>query len=147
MKLTYQTGIATLIQLGIMTLLNVLNGFHSAIQQCVTTDANNCIESIILSMLYFMVITAWFAFIWILGAAAQDRRSRRMAIILLGAEGLVLLVALFNAHNHNDLLGLFTSLVDAALAAWVAVLATRLILSGGGRVTASQRSRRRRLSK
>lgn len=146
MKLTYQTGIATLVQLGVMTVLNVINGFHSSIQQCTTSDTNNCVESIILAMLYFMVLTAWFAFLWILGAAAQDRRSRRMAVVLLGAEGLVILVALFNARNHNDILGLITSLTDAALAAWVALLASRIIISGGGRVTASQRSRRRRLS-
>lgn len=146
MTLTYQTGIATLIQLGVMTLLNVLNGFHSVGKQC-TNGSTNCVETIILSLLYFMVITLWFGFLWILGAAAQDRRSKRMAQLLFMAEFMVFVVAAFNAQHHNHLLGLITSLTDAVLAAWIMLLAFRLIRSGGARVTTSGRARRRRLAK
>ena len=147
MYLTYQTGIATLIQLAVMTLLNVFNGVHTSVNQCTKGYGNDCIESVILSLLYFMVLTFWFAFLWILGAAAQDRRSKRMARLLIAAEFMVFSVSIFNARNHNDLLGLVTSLTDALLAAWVIVLAFRLMRSGGARVTSSSRTRRRRLAK
>lgn len=146
MKLTYQTGIAALIHLGVITLFNILNGVSSSVQQC-TDSGRDCIGNIITSMLYFMVITIWFAALWILAAAAQDRRSRKMAFVLICAEGMVILVSLFNARHHNDILGLITSLVDAALATWVALLALRLFIAGGGRVTSSGRGRRRRLAK
>lgn len=145
MRLTYQTGIAALIHLGIITLLNVLNGVHSSVQQC-TNVSSDCVGNIITSMLYFMVITIWFTCLWILAAAAQTQRSRKLAFLLIGAELLVVMVALFNAQHHNNILGLVTSIVDASLAAWVALLAVRLFIHGGGRVTGSRRSRQRRLA-
>ena len=145
MKLTYQTGIAALIHLGIISLLNVFNGVHSTIEQC-NSSGSDCIGSIITSMLYFMVITIWFTALWLLASGAQVRRSRKLAFLLIGAEFMVFIVSAFNAQHHNNLLGLVTSLVDASLAVWVGLLAFRLFLSGGGRVTSSQRSRRRRLS-
>ncbi|HEY1063777.1 MAG TPA: hypothetical protein VGE30_00585 [Candidatus Saccharimonadales bacterium] len=145
MKLTYQTGIAALIHLAVITGFNILNGIHSSVQQC-TNGSSDCIGNIITSMLYFMLITFWFAFLWILATAVQARRSRKLAFILIGCELLVVMVALFNADHHNHLLGLITSLVDAALAAWVAWLAFKVFIHGGARVTGSTRSRRRRLS-
>jgi hypothetical protein len=145
MKLTYQTGIAALIHLAVMTVLNVANGVNSSVMQC-TTGSSDCIGNIITSMLYFMVLTIWFALLWILAAATQERRSRWLAVLLIGAEMVVIAFSLFNAKGHNELLGLVTSLVDATLAAWVALLALRLFISGGARVTGSSRARRRRLS-
>lgn len=147
MKLTYQVGIATLIQLGIMSLLNIANGVVSAGQQCVQ-NSSDCPGDIITSLLYFMVITIWFTFLWILSAAAQERRSRKLAFIVIGGEFLVFAVALFNTHSniHNNILGFITSIIDAALAAWVILLGIRLFIAGGSRVTSSARSRRRRLS-
>lgn len=149
MKLTYQTGIAALIHLGVITFFNIANGVHSSVEQCTTVAGGDCIGNIITSMLYFMVITLWFVGLWVLAAIAQDRRSRKFAFLLMGAEAAVLMVALFNASNANSetpLLALITSLVDAALAAWVGLLALRLFISGGSRVTGSHRARRRRLS-
>ena len=145
MRLTYQTGIAALIHLGVITLLNIANGVHSTAQQC-NAAGSDCIGNVITSMLYFMVLTIWFTGLWILAAATQTRRSRKLAFLLMGAEGLVLIVALFNAQHHNNILGLVTSIVDAAFATWVALLALRLFVSGGGRVTGSRRTRQRRLA-
>jgi hypothetical protein len=145
MKLTYQTGIAALIHLGVISLFNVINGVFSSVQQC-TNGSSDCVGNIITSMLYFMLITFWFAILWILAAAAQERRSRKLAFLLIGGEFLVFAVSLFNAQHHNNILGLTTSLVDATLAVWVGLLAFRLFVAGGARVTTSRRSRQRRLS-
>lgn len=146
MKLTYQTGVAALIHLAVITLFNIFNGVHSTVEQCTTGGSNDCIESLITSMLYFMLITFWFVALWLLAVAAQTRRSRKLAFLLMGGEFMVLCVSLFNAQHHNHLLGLSTSLIDAALALWVGFLAFRIFIAGGGRVTTSTRSRRRRLS-
>ena len=146
MRLTYQTGIAALIHLFVITLFNIANGVFSSVQQC-TNGSSDCIGNIITSMLYFMLLTMWFSTLWILAAAAQTMRSRKLAFLLIGAELLVIAVSLFNAQHHNNLLGLATSLTDALLAAWVALLACRLFWAKGGRVTGSRRSRQRRLAK
>jgi hypothetical protein len=146
MKLTYQTGVAALIHLAVITLFNIVNALHGTIKECVNNGANDCVETIITSSLYFILITLWFVALWMLAVGAQTRRSRKLAFLLIGGEFMVFIVAIFNAKHHNDLLGLTTSLVDAALAVWVGVLAFRIFRAGGGRVTTSNRSRRRRLS-
>jgi hypothetical protein len=142
MALKYETGIATIAQLIIMTALNFVNGAFTSVQSC-TNGGNDCVSNVILNLLFFMLITGWFAFLWILGYTAQDRRSRRMAQILLVAEVLVVLVSLVDARHYPNILGLITSLADAALAAWVALLAFRLMRAKGGRVRSLSRPRRR----
>jgi hypothetical protein len=133
MKIRYQTGIATLIQFVTMTFLNIATGLVSIVSGC-HDGFSDCLVNSFTSMAFFMIITLWFGFIWIIGFMAQDRRSKTLAQILIIAEIMIALVALFNARHHVDKLGLFTSLVDAALAVWVIYLAFRLMQSDGGRV-------------
>ena len=144
MRLKYQTGIAGLVQLSVMTVLNAINLFYSDVQQC-TNTSGNCISNLILQFLFFIVITGWFAFLWLLGAAAQERRSRKLALLLIFLELGVAAIALSDAKRHTFLLGLITSLTDATLALWMVLLAARLLRAGGRRVVASsQRARQRR---
>lgn len=97
--------------------------------------------------MYFMVVTVWFTGLWLLAATAQNTRSRKLTAALIAAEFLVVCVALFNFQGTSNILAQTTSLVDAALAAWVGLLGVRLFIHGGGRVTSSGRARRRRLAK
>lgn len=144
----YGTGIIAFIQFVVMSLLGIANGLNSIVTTCHATG-NDCISNMIVSLIFFILTTAWFAFIWILGYAAQDRRSKRLAQILIAAELFVALIALFNARHHTDWLGLATSVIDLVLALWVVLLAIRILRAKGGRVTArhpapSGRPRQRR---
>lgn len=132
MKLRYQTGVAALIQFISMVFLNFVGLVTGSAQSC--TDGSGCIGGILINLIYFLLISAWFAFLWVLGYAAQDRRSKRMAQVLILAEGLVVLVSLFDARHYPGVLGLFTSVVDCALAVWVILLAVRLMRAEGGRI-------------
>jgi hypothetical protein len=140
MAIKYQTGVSTLIQFVSVTFLNIISLFASSIGSCVKRPSD-CVGDITLNLLYFLVLSAWFAFIWVLGYAAQDRRSKRLAQLLIAAEAIIFLAALLDIKHHNDILGLITSLVDASLAAWTIVLAYRLMRAGGGRVTTRARRR------
>jgi protein-S-isoprenylcysteine O-methyltransferase Ste14 len=143
MKLTYETATATRAQFIIISFLGIPNGLNSIITTCKDSHSD-CFANTFLSFIYFILIVAWFGFLWVLGFAAQDRRSKRLATILIAAEALVLLISLFNARHHNDILGLVTSLIDAVLASWVIMLAWRLRQAGGGRVVSRGRTRQRR---
>lgn len=143
MKLRYETGIATLIQFIVLSILNIINGLNSVITTC-RAGTNDCISNMLVSIIFYMLVVGWFAFIWLLGFTAQDKRNRRMAQILIAAEALVALVAFFNAKHHPDFFSLITSLVDLALALWVIFLAWRLMKSGGGRVVTTRSSGRSR---
>jgi purine-cytosine permease-like protein len=142
MMLKYQTSVATLVQFITLTLLGIANGLNSVVTTC--HDGQGCISNLIVSLIFFLLTAGWFAFIWVLGYTAQERRSRRLARVLIAAEALIALVALFNARHYTDWLSLFTSLVDILLAIWIVTLAFRLMRSGGGRIVNRQRPRHRR---
>lgn len=142
MRLRYQTGIAALIQFIILSLLGIANGLNSIITTC-HKDSSDCISNLIVSIIFFILTATWFAALWVLAYAAQERRSRRLSQILICAEGLVALIAFFNARHHTDWLSLLTSLLDLALALWIILLAFRLMRAKGGRVVTRQRPRSR----
>jgi len=144
MKLRYQTAIATLIQFITMTLLNVGTATVSVVTTCKPGN-NDCISNLIVSMLYFLLLAAWFGAIWVLGIATQQLRSRRLALLLIAGESAILLVAAFNALHHTDILGLLTSLIDIALALWVIFLASRLVFANGGRIVTKHTVRKARV--
>lgn len=143
MKLTYQTAIATLIQFVTLTLLGIPNALVSIISTC-HSDNSNCVSNMLVSLIFFLLTAAWFGFVWLLGYAAQERRSKRLAWLLIGAEALTAAVALFNTRHDTNFLTIITSLLDLLLAIWIMVLAFRLIRAKGGRVVVSQRQRQRR---
>jgi uncharacterized membrane protein len=142
-KLTYQTAVATLIQFITLSFLGIANGLNSVVSTC-RHDGTDCISNLIVSIIFFILTAAWFGAIWIIGAIAQERRSKKFAFILIGAEALIALVALFNAKHHTDALGLATSVIDLLLALWIITLAFRLMMSGGARVVTGQHRRRQR---
>ena len=142
MKLKYETAIATLVQFITLTILNIATGADSIVTTCHSSHSD-CVSNMLVSLIFFLLTAAWFGFVWILGYAAQDRRSKRLAQVLILVEILIAIVALFNAKHHNDLLSLVTSLVDIALAIWVITLAFRLMRAGGGRIVAKSRPRKR----
>jgi hypothetical protein len=146
-KLRYETGTATLVQFLIIMLLGFIGGIVGVVQQCHGSDIASCVQGSVVTLAYVLILAGWFGFIAMLGYAAQDQRSHRLAKVLMATELLVLLIALFNAKHYPNILGLITSLTDAALAAWVILLAFRLNQAKGGRITATAARPRRRPAK
>jgi len=145
MKLRYETGIAAMAQFLVVVLLNFVGAIVSAIGSCHdATSTYSCVSDVGIDLLYVILLAGWLGFIWVLAYAAQDRRDHRLATILMGAEAIILMVSLFNAKHYPNILGLITSLVDAAFAIWVIWLAFRLTRAKGGRITATIKTRRRR---
>ncbi len=138
MKITYQTSIATFIQFIILSLLGIANGANSVVTTC-RHDSTNCVSNLIVSLIFFILTALWFGAIWILGSIAQERRSRRLAQLLIAAEAGIALVAYFNAKHHNNILDLTTSVLDLGLAVWVILLSYRLMRLGGGRAVVRRR--------
>ena len=141
MKLTYQTGIVTMIQFIVLSFLGIANGANSVVTTC-RHDGTDCVSNLIVSIIFFLLTAIWFGAIWVLGAMAQESRNKKLALLLIAAEGFIALIASFNAKHHTDALGLGTSLIDLILAAWVIILAWRLMRAEGKRITPGGRRRR-----
>jgi hypothetical protein len=143
MRFRYETGIVTLIQFILLSLLSLANSLNSIISTCVQ-NSGQCIENMIPSILLFILITVWFAAVWILGYSAQENRSRWQACLLICAEFAIAVVALFSIKHHSDWLSATTSAIDLVFAVWVIFLAVRIASSSGGRVVARGRGAQRR---
>ncbi len=145
MRLTYETGVATLIQFIVLAFLNIANTVTSIVTTC-GHSGSDCVGNMLTSIIFYLLIIAWFGFIVALGYAAQSKRSKRFSQFLIAAEGAVVLVASYNIKlsitYHNSALASFTSFIDLVLSVWVITLAFRLMRSGGGRVVARRRVRR-----
>jgi hypothetical protein len=147
MKLTYETATATLIQFIVLGLLNIANGLDSIVTTC-HHAGGDCVGNIFSSLIFYILTVGWFGAVLVVGYAAQERRSKRLAQLLIAAEGFIGLVALFNVKlnlkYHSGFLSLGTSLADLLLAIWIITLAYRLMRAGGKRITPRNRSRKRK---
>lgn len=142
MRLVYRTAKATFIQFVCLSLLAIVNTLDSIVTTC-SSGGHNCVSNMVSSTLFFLVLVGFFAVLWVLGFNAQDRRSWRLALLLIAVEGGVILVESFNALHHTSLLSLLTSIIDIGFAVWVIILAWRLSRAKGSRIVASERSRER----
>lgn len=150
MKLTYETGSATLVQFIVLGMMNILTGLDSIAQTC-RHDSTNCLENVFTSFVFYVLIITWFGIVCVIGYAAEQKRSRRLAQLLILAEILIAFVAFFNIKlnlkYHNGWLSLMTSVADLILAIWIITLAYRLMKAGSGRVVASTKPRARKRRK
>ncbi len=134
MKLRYQTGVASLIQFIILSILGVPHALISIISTC-QSDHSNCISNLIVSLIFFILTIIWFGFIWFLGFFAQEKRNIKLIIILIGCEFSNIVVAMYiNFPGDPNILDKGISAIDTILSLWVIFLAYRLFRAKGGRV-------------
>ena len=146
MKLTYETSVATFIQFIIVSLFILGTQLGSSVTGCFKSSATDCITNLITSLIFFLLAAISFGFIWLLGYAAQNRRSRRLAQFLIAVEGFIGLLALFSIKLNSgsrSASGLIASFGVLVMAGWIVSLAFRLMRAGTGRVVTPQRRRRR----
>ena len=146
MRITYETGTATLVQFIVLGLLNIATALQSIITTC-THSGTSCVGNLLSSVIFYFLIIIWFGIIVSIGFAAQQGRSKRLAQLLICAELAVFIVAAYNIKLdhlgfHNGVLSLLTSLVDVILSLWVMSIAFRLMRAGGSRVVKRQRRSR-----
>ncbi len=145
MRLTYETGVATLVQFIIASLFILVSQIGSTAASCLK-DHGNCVVNTITAIIFFIVVSVVFGAIWIIGYAAQDRRSRRLSRLLICAEGFIGLLALFslklNLHTHS-IPGFVASIGALVMSIWILTLAFRLMRAGNSRVVSRQRPRQR----
>lgn len=149
MKLTYQTGIATLIQLVVLSLFALISQAYSVVDTC-HKDSGDCINNLLISIIFYVLVAVVFGSVWLVGLFAQNSRNKWLARLLISIEAVIAAVALFSIkiglHGEKNVTGLLASLTITVIALWTIVLAFRLTRSEGRRISSSGRRRRRRPS-
>jgi hypothetical protein len=138
MRLTYETGIATLIQFIVLGILNIATALQSIVTTCKPNSGGDCVGNLLTSLVFYILIVIWFGVLLAIGYTAQQRRSKRLALLLIACEGAALLVAsaniLLNLKSFSGPLNFITSCADVLLSLWVILLAYRLTKVKRGRI-------------
>ena len=85
------------------------------------------------SIAYVIVVGLWFGFISVLAYAAEERRARSLGVTLLGVEGIVALVEIFNLMRFAHIIEAITSAFDLGMALVVIYLTYPIALTGKAR--------------
>lgn len=93
------------------------------------------------SIVFIIMAALWFLGIAAVGYAAEERRNRNFALLLIALELATAGVAFgFVTHPGNSF-GLISALLIVAGALWICLMAWRLAKARGGRVSARPRRR------
>lgn len=127
--------------------LSFINGGASIVGGCGSGLGADCISNALVSLILIILTILFLAFLLVLGYAAQERRSSRLAQVLIAAEAVAALVYLFDTKHSQGILDRATNFAALLLALWVIVLAWRLARARGGRIVKSQSRRRSNASR
>ena len=141
MRIRYETGVATFIQFIIGTALSFMSGGASIVSGCRGNSGADCATNAFVSLILIIMTVVAYTFVLGLGYVAQERRSSRLALALIGFELLAALIFLFDALHSPDILGKLINFVSLAVAAWVTYIAWNLYRAKGARIVRKRQPR------
>lgn len=142
MRLRYETGAATLVQFVVGVGLSFIGAAASIYNNCHNHSAADCVSNSLVSLVLIILSAAILGSIAAFGYVAQERRSTRLAFILIGIEGVAALIYLFDAKHSLGLLERVLNLISFAITGWVVVVAIGLAQSRGRRIVSGGRRHR-----
>lgn len=132
--LRYQTGTASFIQLAVVVLLVVVNNLFTLVDSC--KSGGECAVTALFSMIFIFMTALWFFVLSAIGYAAEERRSRNLAYMLILGQLATMGIAYGFFKHPANWFGMLSALIVILLAAWVIMLAWRLSKAKGGRIVA-----------
>ena len=142
MRLRYETGVATLVQFSITTFLTFISGIYAVISGCAGQGGGQCVSNTFVSLIFIILTVGALGVLTALGYVAQERRSTRLAQVLIVLEIFAVIIYLFDTKQSNDIVDRITNFLSFLLAAWVILIAWRLMRAKGGRIVTQQARRR-----
>ncbi len=139
MRIRYETTNATFAQFIVGVGLSFISGVASIIGGCHQTAGADCVSNAFVSLILIILTVAAYGFLLGLGFVAQERRSRRLALALIGCEAFAMLIFLFDARQSPALVDKATNALSFIIAAWVAYVAWNLSRAHGGRLVKRRR--------
>lgn len=136
MRIYHQTTIATIIQFVVGSALSFITGVGSIASGCYGQSSADCVTNTFVSLLLVLLTVGAYGALVAVGYLAQARRSKRLALLLIGLEAGAMVVFSFDAKQSPSTVDRFANLAALAVAAWVAFIAFNLFRSGNSRVVA-----------
>ncbi|HET8992093.1 MAG TPA: hypothetical protein VFN31_03620 [Candidatus Saccharimonadales bacterium] len=142
MHLTHETSKATIFQLMIIGLMNIVSTISSIVSNCTQSKGQCAINMLTSTILYIGIIISLIVLAF-LGYQAQTKRTKKRTRLLIVGELIVFFISAVNIKlgidAHAGAFSLFTNFFALILSVWVMTLAYRLLKAGGGRVVNRRR--------
>lgn len=133
MRIRYETSIATLVQFIVGAVLAFLSNAASIIGGCISNGAD-CVSNAFVSLLLVILVVAGYSLLLGLGYVAQEKRSSRLALLLIGCEAFAALIFLFDTRQAPGFIDKVTNALSLVIAVWVAYVAFNLYRAKGARI-------------
>lgn len=140
MKLRYNTGQATIVQFIVVMLFGFITNAISLIQAAGREESGSFATNLLLSVVILIFQAVWLGFVCVVGFAAQDKRNRSVALLLIALEAASFTVALFNLSHPGNPVAFIASLTHMIIAAYVAWLAFEIYRARGKRIVSRARA-------
>ena len=134
MRLRYETSTATLAQFIVGTLLTFISGGASIVSGCRVDAGADCVSNTFVSLILIILVVSGYSLLLALGYVAQERRSSRLALLLIGCEIAAGMIFLFDAKQAPDIVDRATNGLALLIAAWVCWIAFNLFRAKGARM-------------
>ena len=136
MTLRHQTSAATFTQLAVMTLLVIIGGVKDVASNC--ENASECVTNSFLWIIIIFMLAGWYVALFALGYFAQEKRSYKLARVLIAGELFTAFVALMFVRHPSSFYGGFSAFVALIFALATTVFAYRIYKARGSRITTKQ---------
>lgn len=136
---SYQTGMASLIQLIIVAILGIPRELVSIINSC-QNGKTACFDSLFFSAIIYVLLVVWFSVMAAIGYFAEDTRNPKFAYSIIFCEIITFTIVIFvNFVSETNYILKSVSLIYGLLSLWIIYLAIKLINSHGKRMTRRSR--------
>lgn len=140
MKLRYNTGQATIVQFIAVMLLGFVSSTISLFQAVDSEGSGSFATNLLLTVFILILQAVWLGFICVVGFAAQDKRNRSLALLLIGLEGINLVVAFMNIRHPGNPVAFLASLTHILIALYIIWLAYEIYRARGKRIVSRTRT-------
>jgi hypothetical protein len=143
MTIRYETAITTFAQLAVATLFVMLGGVFDTVKHC--TEASDCVANSFLWLIIVFMVAIWFIMLCSLGYLAQEKRSYKLARLLIAGELFTAFITFMLFSHPSSPISAIGALTVFGLSVWTIILAWRIYKARGSRiVTPAQKTRPRR---
>ncbi len=132
----YHTATATFIQLAVMTLITTIGGVLDVAKNC--ENSSECVTNSFLWIIIVFMLAGWYSALFAIGYFTQEKRSYKLARLLILGELFTAFVAFMLARNPSSTYSRIGSLIALFFAAWVTILAYRIYKARGRRITTTR---------
>src|SRR5579871_2110764 len=107
MRIRYETSIATMVQFIVGSVLTFLSNAVSIVSGCV--GGADCVSNAFVTLLLVILVVGAYGLLLGIGYVAQEKRSSKLALLLIVVQAFTALIFIFDARQSPGLVDKVTN--------------------------------------